>query len=104
MDSLAAKVLIESLRAYEFNWSAWMELASFVTSPNRLAHLETLLHGKFTNSIIKGFFLANLYTELHQTNNSFKSIMEPINVYFARSPYVMTQFALSFFYTQSKAF
>lgn len=97
LKSRAALILIESLRKYQFNWSAWMELASLVHNAKMLSDLERLLDREFGASLIKSLFLGKLYIELHQPIGNFKSIMDPINKYFSKSPYIILQWALLFY-------
>lgn len=93
----AAAVLLESIRKYQFNWSAWMELASLVQNKKMFMDLQTLLNRELDGSVMKDFFLAKLCIDLHQPITSFKAIMEPLTNYFPNSAYITSQWAVLFY-------
>ncbi|KAI8094223.1 anaphase-promoting complex subunit Apc8 [Thamnidium elegans] len=104
----AAAVLLESIKKYQFNWSAWVELSTLVHNKKMLLDLQTLLNRELDGSIIKDFFLAKLCIDLHQPVNIFRDIMEPLTVYFPKSAYITAQWAVLFYenmdYNESLAF
>ncbi|KAI9262921.1 anaphase promoting complex subunit 8 [Helicostylum pulchrum] len=93
----AAAVLLESIKKYQFNWSAWVELSTLVHTKKMMWDLQTLLNQELDDSIIKDFFLAKLYIDLHQPVHVFREIMEPLTVYFPNSAYITAQWAVLFY-------
>lgn len=98
----AAAVLLESIRKYQFNWSAWMELAALVQNKKMFVDLQALLNRDMDASIIKDFFLAKLCIELHQPSTLFKDIMGPLTAHFPKSAYITSQWAVLFYDTMGK--
>lgn len=98
----ASIVLLESIRKYQYNWSAWMELALLVKTKKQFRDIQTLLNRNMENSIIKDFFLAKLCIDLHQPMSLFKEIMEPLTSYFPKSAYVLSQWAVLFYENMGK--
>lgn len=101
-DVKASIVLLESIRKYQYNWSAWMELALLVKTKKQFRDIQTLLNRNMENSIIKDFFLAKLCIDLHQPMSLFKEIMEPLTSYFPKSAYVLSQWAVIFYENMGK--
>ncbi|ORE10336.1 TPR-like protein, partial [Rhizopus microsporus var. microsporus] len=93
----AAAILLESIRKYQYNWSAWVELATLVQTKKMFMDLRALLNREFETSVMKEFFLAKLCIDLNQPGNFFKDIMDPLDQYFSRSAYVLSQWA-TFYY------
>lgn len=98
----AAAVLLESIRKYQHNWSAWMELATLVQNKKMFVDLSALLNRELDSSVIKDFFLAKLCIELHQPVSMFKDIMDPLTAYFSKSAYITSQWAVLFYDTMGK--
>lgn len=93
----ASIVLLESIRKYEYNWSAWAELAMLVKTQKQFDDIRALLNRCMGTSIIKEFFLAKLCIDLHQPTSLFREIMGPLTEYFPNSPYVTSQWAKMFY-------
>lgn len=98
----ATIVLLESIRKYEFNWSAWMELALLVKTQKQFNDIRGLLNLNMSTSVIKQFFLAKLCVDLHQPISIFKEIMDPLTEYFPNSPYITSQWAVMFYENMGK--
>lgn len=98
----AAAVLLESIRKYQYNWSAWMELASLVQNSKMFMDLQILVNREFEGSVIKDFFLAKLCIDLHQPSSIFAAIMEPLTTCFPNSAYVKSQWAILYYDTMGK--
>ena len=65
--------------------------------------LQHLLNQEFKHNVMKDFFLAKLSIDLHQPRSTFKALMEPLTDYFPKSAYVLSQWAVFFYDTQSKS-
>ncbi|CAO3647336.1 unnamed protein product [Mucor hiemalis] len=96
---MATAVLLESLRLYEYNWSAWMELAALVQDFKKFTDLQVLLNHKFEGSIMKNFFLAKLCIDLQHPAEFFKVTIEPLTSFFPNSSYITSQWAVLFYNT-----
>ncbi|RCH78327.1 anaphase-promoting complex component apc8, partial [Rhizopus stolonifer] len=81
----AAKVLLQSIRKYQYNWSAWVELGSLVKNTKMFLDLQTVLNREFKGSVMKDFFLAKLCIDVYQPGSTFKAIMEPLTDYFPKN-------------------
>lgn len=99
----AAAILLESIRKYQYNWSAWVELATLVQTKKMFMDLRALLNREFETSVMKEFFLAKLCIDLNQPGNFFKDIMDPLDQYFSRSAYVLSQWATFYYDSMGKA-
>ncbi|KAG0749092.1 hypothetical protein G6F57_005882 [Rhizopus arrhizus] len=93
----AAAVLLESVRKYQYNWSAWMELASLVQNKKMFLDLRTLLNREFESSLVKEFFLAKVCIDLQGQGTIFRDIMDSLDDYFPKSAYILSQWA-TFYY------
>ncbi|KAI8099705.1 putative cell division cycle [Halteromyces radiatus] len=98
-NQLAASVLLQSLKKYECNWSAWMELGTLVLNKKMFYDLQKLLDAKMTGSLIKNLFLARLALELHLPHQFYSDIMTPLTAIFPDSTYIKAQWAISFYDT-----
>lgn len=99
---MAIAVLLESIRKYQYNWSAWMELAALVEDYKKFTDLQTLLNREFEGSIMKNFFLAKVCVDLQNPADLFKVIMEPLTSFFPNSSYIKSQWAILFYNTMGK--
>ncbi|KAI8636467.1 anaphase promoting complex subunit 8, partial [Parasitella parasitica] len=95
----AAAVLLESIRKYQHNWSAWMELGLLVQNSKMFMDLQVLVNKEFEGSVFKDFFLAKLCIDLHQPSSIFATIMEPLTTCFPHSAYVKSQWAILYYDT-----
>lgn len=111
LDKLAASVLLESVRQYEYNWSAWMELGSLATTRKNVSvifqvkhkciltciekflDLQTTLAKQMKDSIMKDLFLARLALEMHLPSDTFWELMRPLAGCFPNSIYIKSQLA-----------
>ncbi|KAI9483556.1 MAG: hypothetical protein EXX96DRAFT_536877 [Benjaminiella poitrasii] len=93
----AATVLLKSIQAYEYNWSAWLELASLIENKKMFSDIQTLLDRIMRGSIMKRLFLAKLCIHLYQPSEIFQGIMIPLLCHFPSSAYILSQFALLFY-------
>lgn len=98
----AAAVLLESIHKFQYNWSAWMELALLVQNNKMFMDLQVLVNREFEGSAIKDFFLAKLCIDLHQPKPVFAAIMEPLTACFPHSAYVKSQWAVLYYDTMGK--
>ncbi|XP_076898834.1 anaphase-promoting complex subunit 8-like [Bidens hawaiensis] len=85
-ENLARTVLVESVNAYPWNWTAWKELQSLCTTSDMLNGL------KLNNHWMKDFFLASTYHELRMHNESLTKY-EYLQATFGSSNYVKAQIA-----------
>ncbi|KAI8149678.1 hypothetical protein BJV82DRAFT_588895 [Fennellomyces sp. T-0311] len=97
LNDKAAGTLLASLKKYEYNWSAWIELGSFVTSKKQFHDLEQVLNEQMPNSIIKNFFFARRALEIHLPQETFWNFMNPLKDYFNSSIYVKSQLATAYY-------
>ncbi|KAG0176956.1 Anaphase-promoting complex subunit 23 [Apophysomyces sp. BC1021] len=93
----AAAVLLKSVKAYEWNWSAWLEIEALVEEDRILDNLQALLEREMNGSIMKSFFLARTHLGLHRPNQVFRKIMEPLTEYFPDCTYIKAQWATMFY-------
>ncbi|CAO3613242.1 unnamed protein product [Cunninghamella echinulata] len=93
----AAFMLIESIKKYEFNWSAWKELSTLVVNKKMFNDIQRLLDTKLPNSIMKDFFFAHLTIELHFSKETFEDFMIPLIGLFPESTYIIAQLALAYY-------
>ncbi|KAJ0765947.1 putative tetratricopeptide-like helical domain superfamily [Helianthus annuus] len=85
-ENLARTVLVESVNAYPWNWSAWLELQSLCTTTDTLNSL------KLNNHWMKDFFLATTYHELRMHNESLAKY-DYLQATFSCSNYIKAQIA-----------
>ncbi|KAI8365140.1 anaphase promoting complex subunit 8 [Blakeslea trispora] len=104
----AARVLLQSVQKYPYNWSAWLELGSLVKNTKMFLDLQSILNREFKNNIMKDFFLAKLCTNIYQPGSTFEELMDPLTTYFPKSAYVLSQWAVYFYdaqyYNESSVF
>ncbi|CAO3636213.1 unnamed protein product [Cunninghamella blakesleeana] len=93
----AAHMLIESIKQYQYNWSAWKELGTLVVNKKMFNDIQKLLDTKLSNSIMKDFFLANLTIELHFAKGVFEEYMIPLIGLFPESTYIIGQLAMAYY-------
>ncbi|KAI7905498.1 anaphase promoting complex subunit 8 [Cokeromyces recurvatus] len=93
----AATVLLKSIQAYEFNWSAWMELASLIENRKMFIDIQNLLNRNFRGSIMKNLFFTKLCIDLYQPIELFRTFMSPLHRYFPNSAYILSQCAILFY-------
>ncbi|KAI9487958.1 anaphase-promoting complex subunit 8-like protein [Zychaea mexicana] len=93
----AAVALLSSLKKYEYNWSAWIELGALVTSRKQFHDLEQVLNEQMPNSIIKSFFFARRALEINLSHETFWNFMTPLLNHFENSIFVKSQLATAFY-------
>ncbi|KAI7874322.1 TPR-like protein [Lichtheimia hyalospora FSU 10163] len=93
LDKLAASALLDSVKQYEYNWSAWMELGSLATTRKNFLDLQTTLAKQMKDSIMKDLFLARLALEMHLPSDTFWELMRPLAGCFPDSIYIKSQLA-----------
>ncbi|XP_057857553.1 anaphase-promoting complex subunit 8 isoform X2 [Cryptomeria japonica] len=89
-DKLARDVLVKSVDAYPWNWSAWLELQALCTDMSILNSLELKDHW------MKEFFLASAYLELHKNIEGLEKYMK-LQEIFPFSEYISGQIASGFY-------
>ncbi|KAI9276753.1 hypothetical protein BDA99DRAFT_474591 [Phascolomyces articulosus] len=97
LNDMAAATLLSSLKKYEYNWSAWMELGALVTSKKQFHDLEQVLNERMPKSIIKNFFFARRALEIHLPQETFWTFMTPLQSNFSNSIYVKSQLATAYY-------
>ncbi|ORZ08413.1 anaphase promoting complex subunit 8 [Absidia repens] len=98
-DQSAASILLESIRKYEYNWSAWTELGCLVQNKKMFYDLQKVLDATLPNCLMKNFFLGRLSLDLHQPHSTYCDIMEPLTKIFPDSTYIKAQWAISLYDT-----
>ncbi|KAI9490168.1 anaphase promoting complex subunit 8 [Zychaea mexicana] len=93
----AAAALIESVKMYEFNWSAWMQLGTLASTQKQFYYLKERLDQELPISIVKNLFLARLALEIQLPPSVFWRIMQPLEVHFKKSIYIKSQLAMAFY-------
>ncbi|KAG2226456.1 hypothetical protein INT45_014200 [Circinella minor] len=97
LNDQAATILLSSLKKYEYNWSAWMELGALVTSKKQFHDLEQVLNERMPKSIIKNFFFARRALEINLSQETFWNFMTPLQFHFQNSIYVKSQLATAYY-------
>ncbi|KAI8069402.1 putative cell division cycle [Gongronella butleri] len=90
----AYSILLESIKKFECNWSAWTELGELVLNKKMLNDLQKRLDAQMPGSIMKNFFLARKLQELSVSYEDYSPIMDPLTTVFPTSTYVKAQWAL----------
>ncbi|KAM0018858.1 putative tetratricopeptide-like helical domain superfamily [Helianthus debilis subsp. tardiflorus] len=85
-ENLARTILVESVNAYPWNWTAWLTLQSLCTT------IDTLNSLKLNNHWMKDFFLASTYHELRMHNESLAKY-DYLQSTFGSSNYIKAQIA-----------
>ncbi|KAF7727059.1 anaphase-promoting complex component apc8 [Apophysomyces ossiformis] len=93
----AAAILLKSVKEYEWNWSAWLEIEALVEEDKILDSLQDLLERDMNGSIMKTFFIARAYLGLHRPGQVFRKLMEPLTEYFPNCTYIKAQWATMFY-------
>ncbi|KAL1934859.1 hypothetical protein VTP01DRAFT_7041 [Rhizomucor pusillus] len=89
----AARVLLDSVKAYEFNWSAWMELGQIVKTKKAFHDLRKVLDQILPQSLVKDAFLAYVALEVYLPQEQFWPLLDRLKYYFPNSVYVKSQIA-----------
>ncbi|CAM9791084.1 unnamed protein product [Chrysoparadoxa australica] len=90
-DVCATSVLLESVRAYPWNWSAWLDLASIIIDADMLP--EDLPYQK-TSPWMYQFFFQHVLLEQQQCQDALQ-LLEELQVLFPGSTYLLAQTALA---------
>lgn len=85
-NTAARDILVKSVDAYPWNWSAWLELQALCTDISTLNSLELKDHW------MKDFFLASTYLELQKNNEGLQKYAKLQEV-FPFSEYILGQIA-----------
>eukprot|EP00466_Bigelowiella_natans_P013716 jgi/Bigna1/90153/estExt_fgenesh1_pg.C_630098 len=89
-NKMAAKVLVESVNEYPFNWSAWKLLTSLMKSKDTVMQLQLKDH------CIKQMFLADVYLELqHHETTEVLDILDALIEVFPNSTHLAAQMAMA---------
>ncbi|CAM9798971.1 unnamed protein product, partial [Discosporangium mesarthrocarpum] len=94
-----ASVLVESIRAYPFNWSAWLDLASLNNSEADKATEE--LEKDPPSEWMFQFYLQHLYLEQQHSLEAL-SVLEGLAVLFPNSSYLLSQTAVAQYHLPSE--
>ncbi|KAI9266621.1 cell division cycle 23-like protein, isoform CRA_a [Phascolomyces articulosus] len=97
MEKEAAAALLESVKMYEYNWSAWMQLGTLASTTKQFYDLKERLDQELEKSIVKNLFLARLALEIHLPSNVFWEFMQPLEIHFKGSIYIKSQLAMAFY-------
>ncbi|KAK8154188.1 anaphase-promoting complex subunit CDC23 [Phyllosticta citribraziliensis] len=95
-DDLAKKWLIRSVHLYPYNWGAWQELSSLISSVEELnAITEQLPQNLMT-------FLFHIYTnqELYQSTDQVHDEVTEVSQIFPNSAFLKTQRALLYYHSK----
>ncbi|ORX56834.1 anaphase-promoting complex subunit 8-like protein [Hesseltinella vesiculosa] len=97
---MAASILLESIKKYECNWSAWLELGKLVLNKKMMTDLQKILEARMPNSIMKDFFMARLAMDTHQPYDYCSSLMGALTDVFPESTYIKAQWAICMYDNQ----
>jgi tetratricopeptide (TPR) repeat protein len=89
-NAAARDILVKSVDAYPWNWSAWLELQALCMDIGTLNSLELKDHW------MKDFFLASAYLELQKNNEGLQKYAKLQDV-FPFSEYIIGQIALGLY-------
>ncbi|KAI8366073.1 anaphase promoting complex subunit 8 [Radiomyces spectabilis] len=89
----AATALLRSIKIYEYNWSAWMELSALVKDRKMFHDLQNVLQQELPHSLVKNICLARLASDLLEPKTVYKGLMDPLIRYFSKSAYLKSQWA-----------
>ncbi|RUS31263.1 putative cell division cycle [Jimgerdemannia flammicorona] len=88
---LAVEVLVRSVNKYPYNWSAWLELASCISTQEMVVNITPGLPDNFMTK----FFLAHVALELHQSPDAIQDPMRDLSLIFPNSSYIKSQRAMA---------
>ncbi|GAM84011.1 hypothetical protein ANO11243_020020 [Dothideomycetidae sp. 11243] len=95
-DDLARHWLLRSVKLYEWNWSAWQELAALTNSVEMLAEVCQQL----TPSVPAFLFQVFCSQELYQSTDALHDTITQLNRFFPSSAFLSTQRALLFYHAK----
>lgn len=85
------EMLIQSVRVYPYNWSAWLELATLVPTHDQLQAVAAQL----PHTIMRTFFMAHLSGEFqHLGQDECQSLFDALLGVFPNSRYLTAQQAV----------
>ncbi|ORY98781.1 anaphase promoting complex subunit 8 [Syncephalastrum racemosum] len=87
----AFAALLRSVKSYEYNWSAWVELGMMITTKQRFYEVKSLLDAEMPGSVMKDFFLMHVILELHTGDDDFWIYMNALSPMFPNSTYLKSQ-------------
>ncbi|GAB5360647.1 hypothetical protein AAMO2058_000645000 [Amorphochlora amoebiformis] len=88
--NLAIQVIVDSVNAYPYNWSAWRCLTSLIKTKDSVTNLA------LKDNCFKQMFLADVYLELqHHESNEVLVILEALQDVFEDSTHLLAQLALA---------
>lgn len=88
----AIHLLIESVNKYPYNWSAWLELASCLSSQDMVSQIKEKLPA---NSFMTSFFMVHIGLEIHSDLDAVESRLADLMKIFPDSIYLQSQIALA---------
>lgn len=83
-------VLVESVKMYPWNWSAWADLSAVLKDVDMLQQIDAALPSHF----LKPFWRAHAYLELQQNQNAHQIYVELLD-FFPASSFLKGQIALA---------
>ncbi|CAG8509270.1 9952_t:CDS:10 [Paraglomus brasilianum] len=97
--SKATEVLLKSINAYPYNWSAWVELVGTFANQSAAKHISTHLPQSFMTK----FFQLYCAVELHDNAKNFNQMTEEVPKVFENNNFVKTQKAIYAYHNQNYA-
>ncbi|KAI9712368.1 MAG: Anaphase-promoting complex subunit 23 [Bogoriella megaspora] len=95
-DSHAKEMLIRSVHRYQYNWCAWLELASLIENAKEL----NAIAARLPQSLMTYIFHVYTCQELYIANEQIHAELDRIQAYFPRSSFLKTQRALLYYHTK----
>ncbi|KAG0233497.1 Anaphase-promoting complex subunit 23 [Actinomortierella wolfii] len=93
---LAASILVESVKQYPYNWSAWLQLSACVPSHEALTNIMPELPVNF----MREMFLLHVGMETFNGEEEFEVRLQELSRTFPRSAYMMEQRALALYHAR----
>jgi anaphase-promoting complex subunit 8 len=97
VDATQRSVLIEAIKLYPWNWSAWVDLAAVLKDAEMMHQVDNQLPQHF----FKPFWRAHSYLELQQNQNAHEIYLELLEI-FPTSTFIKCQIALARYNLQGK--
>ncbi|KAF3039025.1 Anaphase-promoting complex subunit 23 [Didymella heteroderae] len=95
-DKLAIDYLLQSVHQYEYNWGAWQELTSLLSTNEELQDLS----GQLPQNLMAFIFHITASQELYQVTEGVQNSLTQLMAIFPTSAFLKTQKALMFYHSK----
>ncbi|KAF1928178.1 anaphase-promoting complex subunit CDC23 [Didymella exigua CBS 183.55] len=95
-DKLAIDYLLQSVHQYEYNWGAWQELTSLMSTNEELQDLSPQL----PQNLMAFIFHVTTSQELYQVSDGVQNSLTQLMAIFPASAFLKTQKALMFYHSK----